>query len=102
MLSTTTVYKHSLTHNTSYIRNQHQRPSELDLHTNTRRSHEVIPAPLREERERDHDPQPPPVARRAHEAQPADVRGHFAIELDRRPDLLELVLDERVVPMISG
>ena len=62
--------------------------------------HEVVSGPLREERDGDHDPQAPPVARGADEAQPADVRGDLAVELDRRPDLLELVLDERVFPAL--
>ena len=69
--------------------------------THGKGSHEVVARPLREERDRDHDPQTSPVARGPDEAQPADVRGDLAVELDRRPDLLELVLDERVFPALS-
>ena len=53
---------------------------------------------MREERDGNHDPQTSPVARRPDEAHPADVRSDLAVELDSGPDLLELVLDERVVP----
>ena len=67
-----------------------------------RNSHEVVSRPLREERDGDHDPQTSPVARGPDKAHPADVRSDLAVKLDSGPDLLELVLDERVVPMISG
>ena len=64
--------------------------------THGKGSHEVVARPLREERDRDHDPQTPPVARGPDEAQPADVRRDLPVKLDRGPNFLELVLDEGV------
>lgn len=63
-----------------------------NLQATTSDSHEVVPRPLREERNSDHDSQTPPVPRRPDETKPADVGRDLLVELDRRPDLLELVL----------
>ena len=62
---------------------------------------ETVAGPLREERDGDHDPQTSPVPWRLEQGQPANVGG-LAIEGKRGPNLLKLVLDERVVPMLNG
>ncbi len=59
-------------------------------------SHQVVAGPLREERNGDHDPQTPPVPRGLDEAEPPNVRCNLPVELNSSPDLLELVLNERV------
>lgn len=59
--------------------------------------HEVVSGPLGEERDGDHDPQTSPVSRGLDERQPANL-GSLTVESERSTDLLELVLDKRVVP----
>lgn len=87
----------SSTHNTHCRRSKGSVGGIWDIRrTNSECSHEVVPGPLGEERNGNHDPQTPPVARSLDETQPANIRGDFPVKLDSSPDLLELVLDERV------
>lgn len=60
-------------------------------------SHKPVSTPLREKCQRDNDPHPPPVARRLHQAQPAHIRRHLPVKLNRGLDLGELILHERIV-----
>ena len=58
--------------------------------------HEVVSRPLGEERDGDHDAQPPSVSGGLDEAHPSYIRCHLAVELDSGADLLKFVLNEGV------
>lgn len=58
---------------------------------------QTIPRPLREEGDGDDDPHPLPVPRSRKQRLPANIRRNRPIKLESSPDLLELVLHERIL-----